>query len=117
MTEYATQKISLWIENTESLLNAALSVITEEMRQGNVWDAGTALAEWFETECDESTVNDFAWSILTDLMGPVDWSEIAETIWGDGTAFDIDDYSEYSYDEMQEMFPDDTDVRRAYEIV
>lgn len=95
----ATHKISLWIENTEALYQSARDMIREDMRAGRVWDAGTALSDWFETECDENSVNDFAWSILSDLMGAVDWDMIAESVWGDGEEDDTDDDSDaYDWD-------------------
>jgi len=102
MSNGATDKISLWIENTEALYENARDIIRDDMRAGRTWDAGTALCEWFEMECDENSVNDFAWSILTDLMGSVDWDTIAESVWGDGEE-DSDDDSE---DESEDWDPE-----------
>lgn len=84
MSNFATDKISLWIENTESLYNSARSLIADDMRSGRVWDAGTALSDFFEGEMDENNTPEFTWSILSDLMGEVDWDRIAESVWGDG---------------------------------
>lgn len=107
-TNYATDKISLWIENTESLYQGARAMIRDDMRAGKVWDAGTALCEWFEMECDENSVNDFAWSILSDLLGAVDWDVIAESVWGDGEEDDDseEDNSE-DFDQWEDEWADD----------
>lgn len=102
MSNAATHKISLWIENTESLYQRARACIRDDMRAGRTWNAGTALCECFEMECDESSVNDFAWSILMDLMGEIDWNVIAESVWGDGEE-DSDDDSE---DESEDWDPE-----------
>lgn len=93
MTNTATYKISLWVMNDEGLYEGARETIASDMREGNVWCAGTALSDYFETVMDESTVNEFAWTILSDLMGSVDWNEIAESVWGEGEpdALDSDD--------------------------
>lgn len=92
----ATHRIDLWLNNDENLYAGARETIAYDMRNGNTRDAGTALSDWFEEVMDESTVNDFAWSILSDLLGSVDWSEIAESVWGDG--MDDDDDSGYGPD-------------------
>jgi hypothetical protein len=91
VTNIATYKISLWVMNDEGLYEGARETIASDMREGNVWDAGMALSDYFETVMDESTVNDFAWTILSDLMGSVDWNEIAESVWGDGEEDDTED--------------------------
>lgn len=100
----ATERIGIWIENDSGLYHGAREAIAYDMSIGDVFQAGSALSEYFESAMDESTVNALAWSILSDLMGSVDWSVIAESVWGDGKEEgDDDEWEEYTYDEIVDM--------------
>lgn len=66
---------------TPSLLEGAREASASSLSAGRLGDAGIALSDWFERLCDENSVNDFAWSTLSLLMGNVDWETIAENIW------------------------------------